>query len=145
MSQVRFSHEVRIPAALEDVWSVLVTPSLQPVLEPRARLVSEWGEPGTVGSGYEVAMRGRPSMRGRVTDAVMGQRYVVTIEIDGRTRGRQDARLRSDGADCVLFYAVTNDVPRALHWIHRAVGQKQLSRWLDAVARLSTTTRGQQT
>lgn len=138
MSMVRISREIRIPASTAAVWSVLSTPSKQPVVEPRVHLISEWGEPGTLDSGYELAMRGRPTTRLRVTDAVPGERHIVSIDWNGRTRGSQEAHLRPDGADCILTYTMSIDVPLGVRSIQRVYGKKQLSRWLDAVARVST-------
>jgi hypothetical protein len=144
MSTVRISREIRIPAPAAAVWSVLSTPSQQSVVEPRVRLVSEWGEPGTLGSGYELAMRGRPNMCLRVTDVVPGERHIVELEWKGRTRGSQEAHLRPDGANCILAYSMSIDVPLGLRSMQRVYGKKQLSRWLDAVARVSTAPRGRQ-
>ena len=138
VSKVTISREIRIPASTTVVWSVLSTPSKQPVVEPRVHLISEWGEPGTLDSGYEFAMRGRPNTRMRVTDAVPGERHFVTIDWNGRTRGSQEARLRPDGADCILAYTMSIDVPLGLRSIQRVYGKKQLGRWLESVARVST-------
>jgi len=113
---VTISSEIRISAPPAAVWSVLATPSQQPVVEPRTQLVSEWGEPGTVGSGYEPATRGRPTTRLHVTEAVPGELH---------------------GAGCLLTYTMSIDVPLVLRPVQRAYGKKQLSRWLDAVARVS--------
>ncbi|GAA4757439.1 hypothetical protein GCM10023350_48840 [Nocardioides endophyticus] len=142
MSVVSITREIRINAPTMAVWSVLSTPSQQPVVEPRVHLVSEWGEPGTLDSGYELAMRGRPTMRLQVTDVVPGERHVVAVSWNGRTRGSQDARLRADGADCILTYTFSVEVPLALRPIQRAFGNRQLGRWLDAVAHVSSAPHG---
>lgn len=139
MSTVAVTREIRIAAPAATVWSVLATPSQQPVVEPRVRLVRQWGEPGTPRSGYELAMRGRPAMCLHVTEAVPGERHVTAIEWKGRTRGSQEARLRPDGADCVLTYTISIDVPLVLRAIQRFYGGRELVRWLEAVSRVSTT------
>lgn len=138
MPMVDVTREIGIPATPEVVWSVLATPSQQPVLEPRVRLVSEWGTPGTVGSGYELAMRGRPAMRLSVTQAIEGDIHAVAIELKGRRRGSQMARLRADGSGSVLTYTVSYDVPRLMSGIQRAYCNRQLARWLESVARVCT-------
>lgn len=140
MSNVRISHELRIQASAQRVWTVLSTPSRQSSIDPRVRVVEERGEPGTVGSCYVVAARGRPPMSATVTEAVPGTSHVVTLDWNGRTRGLQEARLRPDGQGCVLTYAMEVDVPLGLRWLQRVYGTRQLVRWLDAVARVSTST-----
>lgn len=119
------------------VWSVLSTPSQQPVIDPRVRVVDEWGEPGSVGSSYELTMRGRPTMRLRVTEAAPGESHVGDIEWRGHVRGVQDARLRSDGPSCVLTYTFSIQTPLLLRPIQRVFGHWQLGRWLEGVARAS--------
>lgn len=119
------------------VWAVLSTPSQQSVVDPRVRLVGEWGEPGTVGSSYELAMRGRPTMRLRVTDAVPGECHMGDIEFRGRVRGTHEARLRADGAGCVLAYTFSFETPLLLSPLQRIFGHRQLGRWLEGVARAS--------
>lgn len=143
MPMVEVTREIAIAARASTVWSVLSTPSQQPVIEPRVRLVSEWGTPGTVDSGYDVAMRGRPTMRMTVTDAIPGELHAVAIGFKGRQRGRQEARLRSHEEGCVLTYTFSIEVPRLMSGIQRSYGNKQLVRWLDAVARVSTATEAQ--
>ncbi|RNL65724.1 SRPBCC family protein [Nocardioides marmoriginsengisoli] len=138
MSTVTISREIRIPAPPAVVWSVLATPSQQSVVDQRVRLISEWGEPGTVDSGYELSMRGRLPMRLHVTDAVAGERHVVAIEWNGRTRGSQEAHLEPDGVGCVLMYTMSIEVPLGLRSLQRIYGEKRLGKWLDAVARVST-------
>lgn len=138
MSPVRFSREIRIPASTAAVWSVLSTPSQQAAVWPGVRVVSEWGEPGSLHSGYELAMRGRPNTRARVVDVVPGERQVVTIEWGGRVHGSQEALLRADGADCVLNYSMSLDAPWGLRSLQRVYGRKQLGRWLAGVARVSS-------
>ena len=138
MPMVSVTREIRVAAPAAAVWSVLATPSRQPVVEPRVRLVSEWGEPGTVDSGYELALRGRPTMRLRVTEAVPGERHVTELEWNGRPRGSQEAHLRGDGSGCLLTYTMSVEVPRVLRPLQRAYGGRQLGRWLEAVARVST-------
>lgn len=137
MAVASFGLEIRIHASPAAVWSVLATPSRQSEIEPRVRLVSEWGEPGVPGSGYELAMGRRPATRLTVTDAVPGEWHRTEIAWNGRPRGSQDARLRAEGASCLLAYTVSLDVPVAMRPIQRAYGRRQLSRWLDAVARVS--------
>lgn len=137
-----FTREIRIAAPTRVVWSVLATPSLQSAVDPRVRLTGEWGEPGTVGSSYELAMRGKPTTRLNVTDAEPGERHVVAVGWDGRTRGSQEARLRPDGAECLLTYTVSIDVPRVLRPVQMAFGARQLGRWLEAVARVSSSSCG---
>lgn len=144
MSPVRFSREIRIPASPAAVWSVLSTPSQQPVVWPGVRLVSEWGEPGTLGSGYELAMPGRPVTRARVVEVVPGERHVATIDWSGRTRGSQEALLQADGADCLLSYTMSLDAPWGLRSLQRVYGKKRLGHWLEAVARVSTAVDGRQ-
>lgn len=142
VATVTISSEIRILAAPTVVWSVLATPSQQPVVEPRTRLVSEWGERGTVGSGYELAARGRPTTRLRVTESVPGEVHIVAVEWDGRTRGSQGAHLRPDGGYCILNYTMSIEVPLGLRSIQRVYGTKQLRRWLEAVDRVSTLSAG---
>ncbi|MET3960862.1 hypothetical protein ABIE44_000796 [Marmoricola sp. OAE513] len=139
---VTISREIRIPAAASTVWWVLATPTQQPLIDDRVHLVTEWGQPGTVGSGYELAMRGRPPMRLTVTDAEPGARHITTIEWNGRARGSQEAHLRADGTACVLAYAMSVEVPRILRPLQRIYGRKQLDQWLESVARVSATTSG---
>lgn len=143
MSTVSTTREIRIAASPMAVWTVLSTPSLQPAIDHRVRLVGEWGEPGTVDSSYELAMRGRPTMRLRVTEAVPGECHSGVIEWKGRARGSQEARLRADGPGCVLVYTFSIETPLLLRPIQRAFGTWQLGRWLDGVARVSVASSGQ--
>ena len=138
MSTVSFTREIKIAAPPTAVWSVLATPSRQPAVDPRVRLTGEWGEPGTVGSSYELAMRGKPTTRLSVTDAEPGVRHVAAVGWNGRPRGSQEAHLRPDGAGCVLTYTVSIDVPRVLRPVQKSFGARQLGRWLEGVARVST-------
>lgn len=141
---VTISREIRISASPGAVWSALATPSQQPVIEPRVRLVGEWGEPGTVGSGCELAMSGRPTMRMSVTEAAPDELHVVSIEWKGRTRGVQEARLRSVSAGCILTYTMSIEVPLVLVPVQRIFGNRQLVHWLDAVARVTAASDGRQ-
>jgi carbon monoxide dehydrogenase subunit G len=138
VSTARFTREIRIAAPPTAVWWVLATPSLQSAVEPRVRLTGERGEPGTVGSSYELAMRGKPTTHLSVTDAEPGVRHVAAVGWSGRHRGSQEAQLRPDGAGCVLTYTVSIDVPRILRPFQRTFGARQLGRWLEGVARVST-------
>lgn len=138
MTTVTISREIRTAAAPATVWWVLATPSQQPVIDARVQVVNEWGEAGAVGSGYELAVPRRPVMRLQVVDALPGERHLVSVAWEGRTRGAQDARLVPDGTGCVLTYTMSIDVPRVLAPIQRWYGMKQLGEWLDAVARVSS-------
>lgn len=133
MSQLTVTRKVEVAALPSAVWTVISTPSYQPVLEPRARLVSDWGRPATTGSGFELRFRGR-SLRYRVVDAEPGRHYRVDIEANGRSAASQAGDITATDTGCLLTWTVELTLPRLLHRLVRSKCNRELSLWLDAVA-----------
>ena len=138
MPTVEVTREIEIAARPGAVWITLSTPGQQPRIEPRVCLVSEWGTPGTVDSGYELAMRRRPTLRLTVTHAIPEELHVTAIDLNGRRSGWQEARLTPSEAGTLLAYTFAFQVPTGMGWIQRTYASKQLARWLASVARVSS-------
>jgi hypothetical protein len=137
MASLSVVREVRIDAAPDAVWRVLSTPTMQPVVEPRARLLDERGEPGTPGSSYDLKIRGR-RLHYRVKAAQPGETYDVAVEMGGRPVASQSGAIRRDGAGCYLTWTVLLEVPLLLRPLARANCNKELTKWLEAVAKATS-------
>lgn len=134
MATLSVVREVQIDATPEAVWTVLATPQLQPILEPSARLIEEAGDTGMLGSTYDLKIHGR-RLQYRVEGSEFGKTYAVSIAVGGRPVSAQVGTIRPDGAGCSLTWTVQTEVPLLLRPLARATCNKELPRWLSAVAR----------
>lgn len=110
--------ERRIPAGTEAVWAVLTDPHAMTRADRSARVVSTSGNPGEVGSRYNVVVLG-VTLERVVTEAVAGRRLVLQA-----ARGRPPEL--TNGSAAGLNAGPTADTGSADRAAHSSVGEAPL-------------------
>ncbi len=142
MGRLTVTEEIVVGASPGAVWTVLTDPALHPELDPRCRLRSTAGTPGTVGSSYVLMVtpaRGRPTALEYRLSEVVSERF-LNFQVhrpDGVWQTEQRAELIAEGDGVRLRWSIGIDARWVNRPLYRRACARELPTWLAAVDRVS--------
>ena len=134
--EVTEHHEYAQPA--ERLWAVFADPVTAASLDDRVNFVSSTGEPGTVGSSYELDLAIGPlrlRQLVRVAEAVRPTLLKAVTSMEGRVVAVQTAHIEPTEAGCRVTWTVTMESSRMGAGQARRKATKELPKWLAAAER----------
>lgn len=138
-SSISVTAERAIGVPPEAMWALIADPEMHPRVDPRVRVLSASGEPGSVSSGYELEVRPGAGMRFRMQYVVVEAHVPLRLAADV-TRGRkklaeQRAEIFPHPGGSLLRWTVVMWPGLLTRRAAKASCERELAMWMASVER----------